>query len=754
MVVEVAVFRGHQGFQQVRRHLVDLDQDAVFEVLRINAADHQRLQANHVELAAIGPGKPRHIVAREANANELRHLHALVELEATGVEIDGVAVDRRRARAVGRAFTAIAQGIEFGEEVVLAQFLADEQLQRPGIDLGRNGPALAGELLLDDGIEVDREAGNDHQADQAELQGPAQPGARAASRAFLRGTRVSSSSHGGGLYALCNGWAGALWRYAGTAPLTIMAHSNSLPPEGFPVSQALITALQNPALYPHPVDGFQLIETHISWVLLTGEYAYKIKKPMNFGFLDFTGLDQRQHFCNEELRLNQRLTEGLYLEVLPITGSVDAPQIGGEGEAIEYVLKMRQFPQGQMLNTLQANGELNAAHIDQMARQIAEFHLQAPRVPVEHPLGTPDSVMAPVEQNFEQIRPFLSDKADLQQLDALQAWARSSFERLHGLLEKRKANGFIRECHGDIHLGNATLIDGKVVIFDCIEFNEPFRLTDVYADTGFLAMDLEDRGLKCLARRFISQYLELTGDYEGLELLNFYKAYRALVRAKVALFSMPADADGVQRATTLRTYRNYANLAESYSAIPSRLLAITHGVSAVGKSHVAMRMVEALGAVRVRSDVERKRLFGEQQQADAGQLSTGIYDQDASVATYQRLHEVAATVLRAGFPVVLDATYLKRDQRQAAADIASQTGVPFLILDCHAPDAVIASWLEQRRAENTDPSDATLEVVKAQQASREPLSAQELVQSTRVDTQSAGSMDQVIEQIRQRLPGL
>ncbi|MDM9553294.1 bifunctional aminoglycoside phosphotransferase/ATP-binding protein [Pseudomonas asiatica] len=520
------------------------------------------------------------------------------------------------------------------------------------------------------------------------------------------------------------------------------------------MSQALITALQNPALYPHPVDGFQLIETHISWVLLTGEYAYKIKKPMNFGFLDFTGLDQRRHFCNEELRLNQRLTDGLYLEVLPITGSVDAPQIGGEGEAIEYVLKMRQFPQGQMLNTLQANGELNAAHIDQMARQIAEFHLQAPRVPVEHPLGTPDSVMAPVEQNFEQIRPFLSDKADLQQLDALRAWARSSFERLHGLLEKRKANGFIRECHGDIHLGNATLIDGKVVIFDCIEFNEPFRMTDVYADTGFLAMDLEDRGLKCLARRFISQYLELTGDYEGLELLNFYKAYRALVRAKVALFSMPADADGVQRATTLRTYRNYANLAESYSAIPSRLLAITHGVSAVGKSHVAMRMVEALGAVRVRSDVERKRLFGEQQQAEAGQLSTGIYDQDASVATYQRLHEVAATVLRAGFPVVLDATYLKRDQRQAAADIASQTGVPFLILDCHAPDAVIASWLEQRQAENTDPSDATLEVVKAQQASREPMDAQELVQSTRVDTQSAGSMDQVIEQIRQRLPGL
>ncbi|AIR88169.1 AAA family ATPase [Pseudomonas cremoricolorata] len=509
------------------------------------------------------------------------------------------------------------------------------------------------------------------------------------------------------------------------------------------MSQALINALHNSALYPHAVEGFHVIETHISWVLLTGTYAYKIKKPMNFGFLDFTQLEQRRHFCHEELRLNQRLTSDVYLEVLPITGSAEAPVIGGEGEVIEYALKMRQFPQDQMLSTLQANGELTADHIDQMARQIAQFHLNAPRVGDENPLGTPESAMAPVEQNFEQIRPFLSEAADLQQLDNLQAWARSTYERLYPLLQARKADGFIRECHGDIHLGNATVIDGNVVIFDCIEFNEPFRMTDVYADTAFLVMDLEDRGLKWLARRFISQYLELTGDYQGLELLNFYKAYRALVRAKVALFSLSPEADGLQRATTLRTYRNYANLAESYSAIPSRLLAITHGVSAVGKSHVALRLVESLGAVRVRSDVERKRLFGQ-----------GLYDQDASNATYARLHTLAGIILKAGLPVVLDATYLQQQQRQAAAQIASDTGVPFLILDCQAPEAVIVSWLEQRQAENVDPSDATLEVVKAQQASREPLDEREQLQCKRVDTHQSSSVDQLIEQIRQRLPGL
>jgi aminoglycoside phosphotransferase family enzyme/predicted kinase len=514
------------------------------------------------------------------------------------------------------------------------------------------------------------------------------------------------------------------------------------------VSQTLIAALQNPALYPHPVEGFQVIETHISWVILTGPYAYKIKKPMNFGFLDFTELSARAHFCAEELRLNQRLTTDLYLQVLPITGSAETPRLGGEGAPIEYALQMRQFEGGNLLSTLQANGELTQEHVDSLARQIADFHRAAPVVPEAHEAGTPKAAMAPVEQNFEQIRPFLSDKDDLAQLDALQAWAQSSYVRLEPLLALRKQEGFIRECHGDIHLGNATVIDGEVVIFDCIEFNEPFRFTDVYADIGFLAMDLEDRGLKSLARRFVSQYLELTGDYQGLELLNFYKAYRALVRAKVALFSMSPDASGVQRAATLRQYRNYANLAESYSAIPSRFLAVTSGVSAVGKSHVALRLVEALGAIRLRSDVERKRLFGTQTAA------TGLYDASTSEATYLHLHALAEHVLRAGLPVVIDATYLKADQRAAAARIAESTGVPFLILDCNAPAAVISSWLQQRQAHAEDPSDATQAVIDAQQAGREPLSEAELLQTRRVETNESGSLDKLVEQIRQRLPGL
>jgi aminoglycoside phosphotransferase family enzyme/predicted kinase len=519
------------------------------------------------------------------------------------------------------------------------------------------------------------------------------------------------------------------------------------------VSQALIAALQNPALYPHPVDGFNVIETHISWVILTGRYAYKMKKPVDFGFLNFTDLAARKHFCEEELRLNQRMAPDLYLQVLPVTGSAEAPQIDGDGAPIDYLLQMREFPQTQLMAEVQARGELTDRHIDALASQIASFHLGTPKVAAEHPLNSAKAIVAPMRQNFEQIRPLLSEEADLKQLDALVGWTEANITRLQPLLEQRSQQGFIRECHGDLHLGNATVIDDQVVLFDCIEFNEPFRLIDIACDAAFLAMDLEDRGLKCQARRYINGWLEQTGDYDAIELLNLYKAYRAVVRAKVSLFRLFQEQDPVQRRVILRQYRSYANLAESYSAIPSRFLAITHGVSAVGKSQVALRLVEALGVIRLRSDIERKRMHGEQQ-TPTNDLNAGIYSAGANEATYQRLHALASKALNAGFSVVIDATYLKQQHRQAAWQVAESTGVPFMILDCQAPAAVIEQWLAQRQSEGGDPSDATLEVVQAQQASREPLTDGEQLLSRRVDTPDAGSLDQLVATIRQRLPGL
>lgn len=514
------------------------------------------------------------------------------------------------------------------------------------------------------------------------------------------------------------------------------------------MSQTLITALQNKALYPHNVQAFEVIETHISWVLLTGDYAYKIKKPVNFGFLDFTELSARKHFCEEELRLNQRLTDDLYLEVVPISGTEQDPVLAGTGEVIEYALKMRQFPQAQLLNAVQARGELTPQHIDDLAQRIARFHSQTPVVPSSHPLCSATAVMTPIRQNFEQIRPMLSEQADLVQLEALEKWSEASFARLAPLIEQRAQNGMIRECHGDLHLGNATLLNNRVALFDCIEFNEPFRLIDIASDAAFLAMDLEDRGLKSLASRFINGWLEHTGDYQAVALLNLYKSYRALVRAKVSLFRLGQEQDPVQQAVILRQYRSYADLAESYSSIPSLFLAITHGVSAVGKSHVALRMVEALGAIRLRSDVERKRLFGE---ASAQGLGEGIYSPQASTQTYQHLHQLAEQILNAGFSVIIDATYLKGEQRRAARSLAESIGVPSVILSCEAPLPVIQQWLAERQAQGLDPSDATFEVIQAQLQNQDPLSESELSRCKVVKTHEPESLEQFIEQVRQRL---
>lgn len=517
------------------------------------------------------------------------------------------------------------------------------------------------------------------------------------------------------------------------------------------MNPVLLKALQNPALYPHETSDIRVIETHISTVILTGPYAYKIKKPVNFGFLDFSSLEARKHFCHEEIRLNQRLTSDLYLDVIAITGSAEAPQLNGQGEAIEYAIRMRQFPQEQLLDQRLQRGELSADDIDALTSQIARFHLQAPVVANGHPLAQPAAIMAPVRQNFEQIRPLLSDKQDLQQLDALEAWAEDSFQRLLPLLEQRCQNGSIRECHGDIHLGNATMLDGEVVLFDCIEFNEPFRLIDIACDAFFLAMDLEDRGLHDLANRFTNNWLEQTNDYQSLPLIGFYKAYRAMVRAKVNLFRIGQENDPAAQAEILRQYRGYTRLAESYCAIPVRFLAITHGVSACGKSTVAMQLVEQLGALRIRSDVERKRLFGQQHNSD-NPLNEGLYSPALTAQTYAHLHQLALTALQAGFPVVLDATYLQLEQREQAAKVAQSCGVPLLILDCQAPEHVMLEWLAERQAAGTDPSDASAEVIAAQQASRQPLTTEELQYSQTVFTHDAVSMNTVVEQIRSKLP--
>ena len=520
------------------------------------------------------------------------------------------------------------------------------------------------------------------------------------------------------------------------------------------MSSELLRALQDGALYNHPVQGFQLVETHISWVLLTGPYAYKIKKPMDFGFLNFTSLESRRQFCHKELELNRRLAPELYLEVLPITGTPEQPQLGGEGTPFEYAIKMRQFDQEQLFDRLQLRQELTSAQIDELTDQIAQFHRTIAQADPASEFGQPEQVFFPVQQNFDQIRPLLGDdKAALIQLEQLQAWAQDSYQRLIPTFARRKAEGFIRECHGDIHLGNITLVDGKATLFDCIEFNESFRWTDVMADLAFLIMDLEDRGLKRFANRVLNRYLEHTGDYGGLEVLNFYKAYRAMVRAKVALFtkgSPGASAEFI--AEQDRKYRNYADLAESYTFVPSRCLVITHGVSGSGKSTLSNQLVDRLGFVRLRSDIERKRLHGLAGLEQSGsELNGGIYGEDSTQATYQRLADLAEQLLRAGYAVIADATFLQASQRALLEAVAEAQGVPYLILSCEADLSTIRDWISARQAARNDASEAGLEVLDQQLAQQQPLTPDEASHQVIVHTDRPDELEPLLDTLSRRL---
>lgn len=515
------------------------------------------------------------------------------------------------------------------------------------------------------------------------------------------------------------------------------------------MSQTLLNALQDPALYDHPVSGFKLMETHISWVLLTGDYVYKIKKPVNFGFLDYSSLEQRAHYCNEELRLNRRLAPELYLDVIPVRGSESSPTLTGDGQIIEYMVKTRQFRQEDLLGNMQRAGTLTTDHIDSLARVLADFHGRIDCAALDASWGEPEQVHAPVAQNFEHIRSMLSDAEQLAQIEQLELWAHSTFQRLIPQLAQRKAEGFIRECHGDIYLDNVTMVDGKVTLFDCIEFNEAFRWIDVMSDVAFMAMDIEDRGLPALAQRFVNGYLEHTGDYAGLLLLNYYKAYRAMVRAKVALLrlSQPGIGDN-ERNEVMARFQGYVNLAESYTQIPKRFGLLMHGVSGSGKSTVTSQLVEPLGVIRIRSDIERKRLFGND---GAGKPDAGLYAPERSQQTYARLGSLAAQVLAAGYPVVVDATHLKRDQRALVRQHIEEQGAPCLIITCKAPLGTIEAWIAKRTEAGTDPSDATIDIVRHQLETMEPLDDEESQHNLTVQTDKSQSVQELIATLRKRL---
>ncbi len=483
----------------------------------------------------------------------------------------------------------------------------------------------------------------------------------------------------------------------------------------------------DPDTYDHPVDHIELIQTHISWVFLTGLFAYKIKKPVDFGFLNFTQLDKRKYYCEQELKLNSRLVKDIYLEVIPITKEDDFFVLNGQGPAIEYTIKMKQFDQNGLLNKLIATHKITLKHINQLAEKLANFHKNIAIADINSSFGTVSEVIKPVEHNFKILEEFLTDKEDINKLKTIKSTSISLYNKLTKKLEARKDEGYIRECHGDLHLGNIALIDNNILIFDGIEFNDQFRWIDTISEIAFLIMDLQDHNKPHYATHLLNYYLEKTGDYSGLHVLKFYLLYRAMVRAKVtALRLKQLEPSTKDYKHDLLELKNYLQLACNYIKPHKTFIAITHGISGSGKSWLANQLADKINAIVIRSDIERKRLFGSDKKT--------IYTKEIAASTYEYLKTLAITILQAGYPVIIDATFLDSRWRKLFKELAQQQQVSFHILSCYADKKILEQRIEQRTSDTDNISDADIQIMKKQLNNFNPLLKEEQVFEIKINT--------------------
>lgn len=489
----------------------------------------------------------------------------------------------------------------------------------------------------------------------------------------------------------------------------------------------LIQALLDAQRYPDAVARVDLVQTHISWVLLAGEFAYKIKKPVRLAFLDFSTLAQRLRYCNDELRLNRRFAPDIYLDVVGIFNTAQDPRFEGSGPPIEYAVKMRRFDDAARLDRVCARGELQPRHLSDLADTLVAFHAAAAVAPPTSRFGSPAHILAPALDNFDELLRGSPD-ADLQtRLAALRAWTEEHSKQLAPLMQARQQTGRVRECHGDLHLANLVLIDERVRLFDCIEFNEDLRWMDVASEIAFTYVDLLAHAQPGLAGWLVDEYLSRSGDYEAARVLRFYAVYRALVRAKVATIrtrqTQPATLHDRQEAEA------YIVLAERLTAPPATRLLITHGLSGCGKTVVSSALLQRdphAATLRLRSDVQRKRLFGLTVSARSGStLDSGIYAPAAHGSTYGHLRGLAAMLLCAGWSIIVDATFLKRADRDVFLALARETGAAFGILAPAATPDQLRERIQARSALAQDASEATLEVLAQQMQAIEPLTADE-----------------------------
>lgn len=493
---------------------------------------------------------------------------------------------------------------------------------------------------------------------------------------------------------------------------------------------ALIQQMMQPEFYPHPVqEPIELIQTHVSYVLLTGEYAYKLKKPVNFGFLNYSTLELRQHFCAEELRLNQRGAGEIYLEILPITQQENQYHLGGTAEIVEYVLKMRQFPQESLFLSMFERGELNEARMEELGRVVAQYHAQAVTNDYIRKFGEVEQVRQSIDENYDQTVKYIGNPQTQAQFDETKQYTDNFFSQRQQLFTRRIENGWIRECHGDLHLRNICLWHDKILLFDCIEFNEPFRFVDVMFDIAYAVMELEMLQRPDLGNAYLNTYIEQTGDWEGLQVLPLYLSRQSYVRAKVNSFLL--DDPGVPAAVkqqAAQTAAAYYKLAWEYTKSRQGKLVLMSGLSGAGKSTVARQLARKTGAIHLRSDAVRKHLAGIPLLERGGDA---IYTPEMTQKTYARLLSLGVELASQGFNVILDAKYDRTSLRHDAITAAQSPQIPLQIIHCTAPMEVIRDRLSSRTG---DIADATVDLLEAQLAAFEAFTPEEQALVREVDT--------------------
>lgn len=504
----------------------------------------------------------------------------------------------------------------------------------------------------------------------------------------------------------------------------------------------LIEQMQKLSFYPHSVTKpIEIIHTHASIIFLTGKYVYKLKKPVNFGFLDYSTLAKRKYFLEEELRLNQKTSPQLYLAVIPIVNRNNNLSLEGVGNIVEHTLQMYQFPQENLFANLLADNKLSNNRLIELGKVVADFHHTADTNEHISSFGTVASIREAIEQNYLQSQKYLDVVQTQGQLEATKAYTDYFLNERKDLFNTRIQQHKIRECHGDLHLKNICLWQNKIQLFDRIEFNESFRFVDTFYDIAFIVMDLDAQFKPDLANAFLNSYLEYTGDWTGLLLLPFYLSRQAYVRAKVNSFLL----DDLEVGTAIKeqakkTACDYYQQAYQYTQAKSGNLILMSGLSGSGKSTVARYLAKKQGAIHLRSDAVRKHLAG----VSIDELSRDkdyLYSTEMTQKTYNRLLELGLLLAKEGFTVILDAKYDQLIHRQTAISQANNQGIPLKIVQCHAPLSVLCDRLNKRQG---DISDATADMISSQQANAEAITAVEQAYVTTLDTSLVNWPEQIV----------